>query len=647
MAEIGAERAISDPGDQFAVWFCTEILGFDLGLVAERLHVGGSGDEKIDLGVAEDDVPLRIVAQCKYSAGGSGQYNKNDIEEVITARKRATQYPSLGNSRRQEFCKRYNAAKEKPERLLLAGFGSVVRDAFDYAVDNGVVVYDLDRIHREWLTRHDPARLPEPKLLPIPAQRDSIIVRGKQPRRTFVTTLSTKTLYEMIDEHGLGLFSENFRYKLPSSARSDTIADAIKKTLEKEPAKLLERNNGLTFVGERVDWKEKTLELIQPQIVNGCQTSYAIHEWYEQRIRAGQHLEELPGGELNVKIVEEASPDERRKIAEATNRQNPITSRDLRANLDEQKEIARAFYENDPRIFFETREGGWAAVEARHETGLYQVPGFQKYRTINNEYAGQILLAFDGFPHLSKDRKRTIMEDDGTFKAIFAINEPNDVRFAVLRSTSPIPAVINSTQQGTKHFVQDVLFGHALVQYLDAIRLRAWPQKLKLWTDPTNDPIGKLVLEKEYLDYWDLHAAALINFVVTTLAQGDRARIEQYRGALAGSDLNVIFSTPAKRVARFKLSEDPTTHELVDGGLDEPGRLGYLARWINSVDTIFSDLIETARSRGEFKNFNQFLYKRERTFEDAVQKASRWLGATVEREAHFPLPKASPTTVLT
>lgn len=239
------------------------------------------------------------------------------------------------------------------------------------------------------------------------------------------------------------------------------------------------------------------------------------------------------------------------------------------------------------------------------------------------------------------------MEDDGTFKAIFAINEPNDVRFAVLRSTSPIPAVINSTQQGTKHFVQDVLFGHALVQYLDAIRLRAWPQKLKLWTDPTNDPIGKLVLEKEYLDYWDLHAAALINFVVTTLAQGDRARIEQYRGALAGSDLNVIFSTPAKRVARFKLSEDPTTHELVDGGLDEPGRLGYLARWINSVDTIFSDLIETARSRGEFKNFNQFLYKRERTFEDAVQKASRWLGATVEREAHFPLPKASPTTVLT
>jgi len=638
MAEIGDERTVSGKGDQFAIWFGTEILGFDLGLVAERLHVGGSGDEKIDLGVAEDDVPIRIIAQCKYSVGGTGTFNKDQVEEVLTARRRAIEYPTLGSTARQEFCKRYHSAKQKPERLLCVGFGGFVEEAFDYATGNNVVVYDLDRIWKEWLSRRDPARLPKPKLVTIPASRDAVIARGSSPRRTLVTSLSTKTLHEIIKQHGLGLFSENFRYKLPSSARSDAISEAIKKTLESQAERLLERNNGLTFVGERVDWKSDAIDIVDPQIVNGCQTSYAIHEWYDQRIRAGQVIEELPGGELAIKVVETTDPEEARKIAEATNRQNPITSRDLRANFDEQKELSDAFNGLSPRVFFETREGAWSAIEARHETGLYQIPGLSRFRRLHNEYAGQIMLALYGFPHWSKDRKKVIMDDDEIYRAIFEIEEDPDVRFANIRAASPIPAFLDTVAKGPVHFVDDVLFGFAVAQYLDAIRLRMWPKKKALWPDPSADPIGRMVLGKEFLDYWDLHVCALVNFLVVTLSRGDRGKMQRIRRALIGDDLNIPFSTPVKRAARFKLSEDRTIHELLKAELADTTTLGHFSRWINSVDAIFSSVLETAQARGEFKNLNQFFYKREKTFEEARDKASRWLGSTVERDLYFPLP---------
>jgi len=639
MAEIGAERAIADEGNQFAIWFGEEILGFELGLVAEKLHIGASGDHKIDLGIAEDDVPIRIIAQCKFSKGGKGNYNLDLVDEVLNAKKRAIQSPLLGNTRRQEFCVRYNAASQKPERLLAIGFGTFAKDAFDYAVDSGVVIYDHERLYREWISRNDPAGLPPPKMISIPASTDVRIEKGKKPRRTFITTISTKTLYEIVKEHGLGLFSENFRYKLPSSARSDAIADATRATLEKESSKLLERNNGLTFIGEKIEPGSTDLKIITPQIVNGCQTSYAIHEWYDQRVKGGQDIKDLLEGEVMVKIVEADNVDAG-KIAEAANRQNPISSRDLHANQDSQSELVVHFKEFNPKIFFETREGAWAAVEARKETGLYQIPGGgRRYRTVNNEVAGQIFLAVLGFPHWSKDRKKSIWEDEAINKAIFGFHDDASVRFTgSIRNDTPTPDVLTSIPTGSKAFIQDSLFGYAVLQYLDALRLKIYPEKLGLWADPAADPIGRIVQSKAFLDYWEFHVCALINFVIVKMTGGNRDKIEKARELLIGSDYNIVFSTPGKRAQKFETQKDSSLHDLLDYDSNKDEPFNRLSQWFNSLDTIFSDLIDTATKTGDFKNLNHFFYKRDSTYKDAIEKASKWFGSKTDRKSRFPLP---------
>lgn len=636
MSELGSERAMANLGDQFAVWFGSEILGFEVGLVAEQLHIGASGDEKSDLGIAEEDVPIRIIAQCKFSKFGAGKFNKDTVDEVKNARDRAISIPTMGNQKRQEFSARFNASEQKPERLLCVGFGSFTPEAFEYAVANKIIIYDLHRIHQEWLTLRDPARLSMPKLVSIPADKESLITRGKEPSRTFITTMSTKTLYKMVEEFGLGLFSENFRYKLPSSARSDAIALKTKETLEKEPERFLERNNGLTFVCEHAHWDLKTIQAVAPQIVNGCQTSYAIHEWYQQRLSANQSLDDLTEGEVTVKVIE-AGSDNALKIAEATNRQNPISARDLHSNLEVQKALAHDFNEHDPKIFFETREGAWSAIEAKHNTALYRVPSFQRFRVITNEVAGQIMLAFIGFPHWSKDRKKAIWEDDALNKAIFGINTPNKARFTAIRPGTPVVAVVDSIAPGASCFIQDALFGYAILQYLYAIKLKIYPEKLKLWTDPNADPIGRIVQNKDYFDYWEFHFAALVNFIITAMMQGDRAKIQEARQKLVGNDMNLVFAPPAKRAPKFKPSPDAGFHEILEMDKDDKTRLGNFSQWFNSIDGIFYSMVDDQRKSGDFKNLNYFFYKQESTFRDAINRASKWLGSKVERDLRFPL----------
>ncbi len=251
------------------------------------------------------------------------------------------------------------------------------------------------------------------------------------------------------------------------------------------------------------------------------------------------------------------------------------------------------------------------------------------------------MFALLGFPHWSKDRKKAIWEDETLNRAIFGIRAPREDRFTAVRGESPAAAVMDSMDTGAGCFIQDILFGHAILQYLDAIRLRIYPEKLRLWSDPKLDPIGRIALGKDYFEYWEFHVAALINFIIVTVTRGDRKAIQQARQSLVGTDVNLIFSTPAKRAAKFKVSGDAAIHEVLDADKDNASSLGFFSQWFNSIDTIFSDLVEVARNSGQFRNFNYFFYKQDNTFRQAMERASKWLGSKVDRELRFPLPSRS------
>ncbi|RZI97640.1 MAG: hypothetical protein EOO54_29640, partial [Haliea sp.] len=115
-------------------------------------------------------------------------------------------------------------------------------------------------------------------------------------------------------------------------------------------------NNGITIVCDRMEYQPRSanprVTMLNPQIVNGGQTSHALFE------AARPELTKIQDVKLLVRIIETADRNFTNSVAEATNSQTPIRSRDIRSNDSVQIRLENAlrphgyFYErkNDQHI---------------------------------------------------------------------------------------------------------------------------------------------------------------------------------------------------------------------------------------------------------------------------------------------------------
>lgn len=115
-------------------------------------------------------------------------------------------------------------------------------------------------------------------------------------------------------------------------------------------------NNGITIVCERMEYQPRSanpkVRMVNPQIVNGGQTSHALFE--AARVDIGR----IYDVKLLLRVIETGDRPFTNSIAEATNSQTPIRSRDIRSNDSIQIRIENAlighsyFYErkNDQHI---------------------------------------------------------------------------------------------------------------------------------------------------------------------------------------------------------------------------------------------------------------------------------------------------------
>ena len=82
MDEIGKNRGILNDGSKFEVWFATKILGEEEGVVVDEYQIGGSGDEKIDLGICDDEHEFKFIIQCKYCPNDGNLKRKEFVKKV-------------------------------------------------------------------------------------------------------------------------------------------------------------------------------------------------------------------------------------------------------------------------------------------------------------------------------------------------------------------------------------------------------------------------------------------------------------------------------------------------------------------------------------------------------------------------------------
>lgn len=310
---------------------------------------------------------------------------------------------------RDEILESVNGALSLKIRQIWEIFSSDSYDISVYLFSNQLKLCDEPRRRLlEALTRHD-VRLYESGLFELCHG----LVRHTKPRftKTLKTTSEgivaqkvdravrgiecTATLSELVcfcstnngsfDDR---LIWENVRYFL--GIENEVNREIRESLLAGDVREFWYLNSGITIVCDQilsVANGSHPLKMVNPQIVNGCQTVSVLYA-----VDAGT-LADLSPGSVRVRIIETTDPELIKKIARASNLQSRIGSRDLRANDDLQVQLAE-----------DLRAHGYYYIRKR---GDNKIP--KGLTPIDSARAGQMLLAYAcGEPTKAKTNSQEI-----------------------------------------------------------------------------------------------------------------------------------------------------------------------------------------------------------------------------------------------
>ena len=340
-------------------------LGF-LFLVAKTLFdlsddetVEGIVDGGQDFGVdclyfdapADGEIAVTLI-QGKYKQDLSGEaaFPENAIAQLVGAvgtlfdpRQSVSLNPRL--ERRLEEVRSFVREGSIPRVTVIAANNGVrwTRDADDRihraAKDFGTQV-EWNHVGSDELLSLMTTKKPVDTELQLSGQA---IVEPFDFRRVLIGRMSVAELARLVETHGDRVLERNIRRYLGLSG--NRVNEAVAKTLrrDEERANFYFYNNGITMTCaqfahnalQRADWRVLLKDL---QIVNGGQTAHTARRVANE---AGQNVE---AAEVLVRIYEIQADDTQLvdAITFATNSQNPVDLRDLKANDPFQKKLTEA-----------------------------------------------------------------------------------------------------------------------------------------------------------------------------------------------------------------------------------------------------------------------------------------------------------------
>jgi len=145
------------------------------------------------------------------------------------------------------------------------------------------------------------------------------------------------------------MFDDNVRGFQRETSVNKSIQETLSKPTESPEFWLL--NNGVTVLSSTVQPKSsRKLEIADPQIVNGLQTSRQIFTYY----RSGN----APSDDkrrILVRVIQNSEEDVRDKVIKATNNQNPMPTEALFTTFRIHKQIETVFLKHN--LYYERRKG--------------------------------------------------------------------------------------------------------------------------------------------------------------------------------------------------------------------------------------------------------------------------------------------------
>lgn len=357
--------------EAFPRWVCYNLLNLDENDTDKATEIGAPGDSGIDIFYIDESEKIIYVGQTKYSDKLNYSLSRQELTDFFGTLDRLRSEDYQGNetfkSKSIEFKDSINSAHDYKIKMIIAVAGQVAPSARNelelwenkkQIVDDDVdlEIFDIDAIENLIKDQQSP---------PASIQFESDIVIRTTPKsneRSLIGTVRAKEIVKLHNKIGSALFSLNPR----ESKGSTSINKIIKKTLESENGRMnfWRYNNGITGVCKNFNISESSDNLVQftnLKIVNGRQTAFALSS-------QEKHLDDTV--QILFRIHETDNDEERLKISEYNNTQNPIKPSDLVSSSDEIRLLSREFERHFGKWFFE------------YQTGLFNTKPRQYRRSI-------------------------------------------------------------------------------------------------------------------------------------------------------------------------------------------------------------------------------------------------------------------------
>jgi len=217
----------------------------------------------------------------------------------------------------------------------------------------------------------------------------SLPIRGKfeevKKDSLLIGTVTLFDLYQFLQAYkaktgDLGrLYEKNVRRFLGGKGR---INKGIRDTLIEQPEQFGLYNNGITFFATAIKREESEIQLIDPCLVNGCQTTSMIYSVLDQFLRSGgtgndskvkEWEKRTKEGVVITKIAVNSGENNLLiNVTRYTNSQNAVYEKDfisleLDAN-DWQKSMA------EQQVYLEVQRGGWDVYKSLHKKNPKKYP---------------------------------------------------------------------------------------------------------------------------------------------------------------------------------------------------------------------------------------------------------------------------------
>jgi hypothetical protein len=191
------------------------------------------------------------------------------------------------------------------------------------------------------------------------------------------------------------IFYDNIRDWQELNSVNTEIADTINSNLDQQYFHLL--NNGVTIVADEIRQTGNVFYLENYQIVNGCQTSYAIFNNKEKIINPIT---------IPVKLISTTNQEIKNKIIKATNRQTPITDDMLYALSELPKKLETYFdsYSGEGKLYFERRSKQYSRDESIDKTRIINL------QNLVRAFAS----AFLNLPHQTTRNYKNLLKSNNT-----------------------------------------------------------------------------------------------------------------------------------------------------------------------------------------------------------------------------------------